>query len=181
MNTVANEYTRNVLRESRNRVASMALIHQRLYNTPNADEVDFGQYAAGLVEEIRHSYSDSVSGTIHVKANAESCLLRLTQAIPCGLVLNELLSNCYKHAFPGGRGGTIWIGSGKTPDGSGFFLQVEDDGAGIPVNIDIASSDSLGLTIIQSLAGQVEANYELKRRPGGGTYFRMEFQSTNSK
>lgn len=175
MNTVENEYTREVLRESRNRVASMALIHQKLYNSPNAEEIDFGKYSSELVEEIRHSYSETITEKIRVDVEAEPCSLSLTIAIPCGLILNELLSNCYKHAFPGKRAGTIRIHSGKKSDGKGFALHVIDDGIGLPAGFTPGNSDTLGVSIIQSLAEQVEAQWEMGRGEKGGTFFHMEF------
>ncbi|HET6992705.1 MAG TPA: sensor histidine kinase, partial [Bacteroidia bacterium] len=109
MNQVNNEYTRNVLRESRNRVASMSLIHQKLYQNSNVEEIDFAAYATDLVGEIKQSYPDNTTDKIIVELDAEHILLSLTKAVPCGLLLNELLSNCYKHAFHGKNDGKIFI------------------------------------------------------------------------
>ncbi|HLG03874.1 MAG TPA: sensor histidine kinase [Bacteroidia bacterium] len=176
MNTVTNEYTRNVLRESRNRVASMALIHQKLYRNLNVDEIDFRSYATDLFEEIRHSYYESASENIEVDVEGEPVKLSLTAAVPCGLILNELLSNCYKHAFPGNRSGKISIRFGKSKEKpETLWIQLEDDGIGLPPDFDIKQLNSLGLTIIQSLSEQLDAKWELVSGRESGTRFYMQF------
>lgn len=177
MNTVTNDYTREVLRESRNRVASMALIHQKLYKTANTEEIDFGQYAADLVEDIRHSYDETISHNVQVEVLAEHHRLGLTVAVPCGLILNELLSNCYKHAFPAGRPGKITIRFESASLPGGFVLGVEDNGIGLPADFKPGDTNSLGMTIIQSLAEQLDAQWKFGRGTPSGTHFRMEFRT----
>lgn len=174
MNTVTNEYTRNVLRDSRNRVASMSLIHQKLYRNTNVEEIDFGRYASDLVDEIRFSYPEQVAENIKVAVDAQEAKLPLTVAVPSGLILNELLSNCYKHAFPGGKPGQIGICFGKAENGS-FFLEVSDNGKGLPADFSFTETESLGMTIIQSLTEQIDARWTMRNGGTGGVLFRMEF------
>jgi two-component sensor histidine kinase len=176
MNTVTNEYTRDVLRESRNRIASMALIHQKLYKNQNLEEVDFRQYAVGLVDEIRHSYPASVSQNVSVSVEAQNFSLALTIAVPCGLILNELLSNCYKHAFPNGQHGHITIRFGKIAgNDSLLLLEVEDNGVGITGTLDPKETSSLGMTLVQSLTEQIDGKWMINSVEPAGARFSIEF------
>jgi two-component sensor histidine kinase len=176
MNQVKNEYTKNVLLESRNRVASMALIHQKLYQHSNIEQIDFSSYATELVDEIKNSYPRSSAGKIEVELHAEHLPLSLTKAVPCGLILNELLSNCYKHAFPEEKQGKIIIRFFSLKGNpERFVIEVEDNGIGIPEGFEIAKQESLGISIIQSLAGQIDGKIELSRKASGGTICRVNF------
>ncbi len=173
MNVVKNEYTREVLQESRNRVASMALIHQKLYQDPNVEQINFSSYAGELISEIRRSYPGDPA-RIRVQLEAEQLALSLTKAVPCGLILNELLSNCYKHAFPGNREGTIFIRF-FTRDGK-YCLDVEDDGNGLPDGFNMESQETLGMTIIQSLAEQLDTKAEISGEYRKGARCRIVFK-----
>jgi two-component sensor histidine kinase len=175
MNLVNNEYTKNVLRESRNRVSSMALIHQKLYQHANVEQINFGLYASELVQEIKRSYPDNTTETITVSLNVENIPLSLTKAVPAGLMLNELLSNCYKHAFPGRKSGTISIGFKKS--GEQCILEVADNGIGLSGDFNIEKQESLGMTIIHSLAQQIDAEIKLSGNTGMGTNVKAVFMS----
>jgi two-component sensor histidine kinase len=175
MNTVNNDYTRDVLRESRNRVASMALIHQKLYQHSNVEEIDFGSYASDLVREIKRSYPENTTGNISVHLDAEHIPVSLTKAVPAGLMLNELLSNCYKHAFPGKNSGTIFIRFKKS--GEQCVLEVEDNGVGLSGDFKIEKQESLGMTIIQSLAAQIDSTVAIEGNKGNGTFVQAVFSS----
>jgi two-component sensor histidine kinase len=174
MNTVNNDYTRNVLRESRNRVASMALIHQKLYQHTNVEQIDFGSYASELVQEIKRSYPENTTGNISIHLEAEHIPVSLTKAVPAGLMLNELLSNCYKHAFHGRNAGNIFIRF-KKPGGQ-CMLEVEDDGIGLSGDFKIEKQESLGMTIIQSLAAQIDAGISIEGNKGCGTRIQAVFE-----
>ena len=99
---------RNVLIESRNRVISMSLIHNRLYKSNNFTDVNFEEYTNELLDEINSSYP-SVSETVKVNTTIGNIVLDINIAVPCGLILNELLTNCYKHAFKDRNNGCIDI------------------------------------------------------------------------
>src|SRR6201999_2247655 len=109
---------------------------------------------------------------------AEHLPLSLTKAVPCGLILNELLSNCYKHAFPGERKGKITIrffSSKEMPEK--FVLEVEDNGIGIPGGFELARQESLGIIIIQSLAGQIDGKFEIRKNIPQGTICSVIFSA----
>lgn len=179
-NLVNNSYTRDVLIDSKNRIASMALIHQKLYSNNSFSEIDFSKYIEELVQEIRLSYPEELSDDIRIDLESENCLLDLTMAIPCGLIMNELLSNCYKHAFrEKKKDGIIRIRFKEY--GTACELEVSDNGCGLPPGFDTETSSTLGMTIITSLAGQLDARHRFSNNPGGGMCFHMSFNPAPSK
>jgi PAS domain S-box-containing protein len=158
------------LMESRQRVHSMALIHEHLYGTENLKQVRLDEYADKLTSELYASYSPS-DGVV-VRVNAEPIELSIEQAIPCGLILNELVSNALKYAFPKDRAGQITV-SVVQPKPGYIALTVHDDGAGLPADFDWRNANSLGLKIVQILARQLRGTIELHRN--GGTEFQFTF------
>ncbi len=146
------------LRESQNRVESMALIHEQLYSNGNLREVDLARHASLLASNLFHSYGIDAE-RISWKVAMEPLLLGVDQAIPVGLILNELVSNALKHAFPGGRRGTVTI-EGWREHGS-IRLAVSDDGVGAGPGIDQVRPNSLGMQIIQILTRQLKGTFEL--------------------
>ncbi len=175
MNQVDNDYTRDVLRECRNRVSSMALIHQKLYKNLNIEQIDFGSYAAELVQEIKSSYRGDMPNSIQVVLDVEHIALSLTKAVPCGLILNELLSNCYKHAFPQKKEGEIFIRFKK--HNAECEMEVEDNGVGLSTDFLIEKQDTLGMTIIQSLTEQIDGQIKVSKNEGKGTIVKITFLS----
>ena len=161
---------RNVLVESRNRVLSMSLIHNRLYKNNNLANVNFEQYTAELISEINASYP-SISGSIKVRTSIGNMMLGINVAVPCGLILNELLTNCYKHAFTEKGEGLIDV-SFKQQDAC-YILSVTDNGAGLPV--DYSEKESLGMSVIQALSEQLNGTFEYNGTQG--TAFTLRFQS----
>lgn len=169
ISTVENEDAKNILLESKNRVKSMALIHDRLYKSDNMTDVDFAKYTKELIDEIQYSYP-MVSGLIEVNTHISNVQLNVNTAIPCGLILNELLTNCYKYAFVGRSKGTIDIEFTSTA--SFLRLTVKDDGVGLKA--DYKDSDSLGMVVIQSLSEQLDGDY--KFTVDNGTKFELRFE-----
>lgn len=159
----------NALRESQNRVESMALVHEQLYETKNLRDVDLGTHARLLAANLFHSYGDParVSWTVAM----EPIPLGVDRAIPVSLILNELISNALKHAFPGGRSGSIQVEAKR--EGERVALSVRDDGVGVPEEIDVHRPKSLGLEIVNILARQLKGEFELDR--AGGTAFLIRF------
>lgn len=158
------------LRESQHRVESMALIHEQLYSNGDLREVDLAQHAALLAGSLFHSYGvdpDRISWKVAV----ESLPLGVDQAIPAGLILNELVSNALKHAFPGGRSGSVVI-EGSRSQGK-VHLAVEDDGIGVKSGLDLVRPNSLGMQIIKILTRQLKGTFEVAY--GSPTKFKISF------
>jgi len=164
---------RAILAESCGRVKAMALTHQLLYERKDFSRVDLGDYLQRLVQSIRATYrasGDRVS--LQLSLPEHSVPLDLERAIPCGLLINELVTNAYKHAFPGERRGEIAIQ--LIEDGSGRIgLSVADNGVGLPPDIELTQSSSLGLQLIPLFVDQVHGQSGFDRE--GGTRFRMDF------
>ena len=166
-----NKEAKDVLIESRDRVRSMSLIHNRLYKSHNLLEVNFEEYIKELVAEINSSYP-SVSSRITISMHVNDVLLNVNHAVPCGLILNELLTNCYKHAFKNRSEGHIDIQF--VNNNSHFKMQIKDNGIGLP--IDYNKRSSLGISVIQSLCIQLHGDHCFKN--DGGTSFELSFKTT---
>lgn len=160
---------RNILIESRNRILSMALIHNRLYKSTNLDHIDFKEFMFELVEEVEKSFPQS-SKNVEVFMEIEKYDMHINQAIPCGLILNELLSNAYKHAFKEKENGEIKIRFTNVQNG--YHLEVSDNGTGFEKDV---VSESVGLSIVEALADQLGATYSFKKK--NGTHFLLDFKN----
>ena len=128
-----------MFRESQNRIRSMALIHEKLYQSGNVSLVDFPQYARSLATTLFRSYRAG-EGNVSLEVDFGDVSLGIDAAVPCGLIINELLSNALKHAFPAGRGGKVTLG--LRAQGGMMRLTVKDDGIGFPRGVDMARPES---------------------------------------
>jgi two-component sensor histidine kinase len=151
-------------RDSQNRIRSMALIHEKLYQSPDLARIDFAEYVRNLATFLFHAYGAD-SQVTRLKIQTDDVYLGVDDAVPCGLILNELVSNALKHAFPGGRSGEISIGLGESDSGR-MILEVSDDGVGFPPDQDPHSSESLGLQLVTTLVSQLDGTFEFDRRTG---------------
>ena len=168
--TLRNSDLSAALAESQRRVECMALIHDRL-NPGQEDWLDFREYVETLAANLVSSHG--ASGRVELRFVMEPTELELDQAIPCGLILNELITNALKYAFPGGRGGEIRIG--LDCDAEGFVrLAVADDGVGMPAGLDWRESESLGLRIVSILARQLGGS--VGHEDAGGVEFSVRFK-----
>jgi PAS domain S-box-containing protein len=172
--TIEDKRANIALAESQQRVASMALIHEYLYATEHLDRVNFGQYVRQLSTEVCQSYPTR-RHLVSFRVVAEEIELGVNQAIPCGLILNELLSNAFKYAFPQGLGGNIDVHFRRIESGQ-LLLSCGDDGAGMPEGFDWQDSHSLGLRIAMILARQLGGTLTLDR--SAGTRFELSFPET---
>jgi len=147
----------------------MALIHERLYQSGNLARIDFGEYLRSLIGFLARSYNiPHVEVTIHVK----NISLPINSAIPCGLIVNELVSNALKYAFPGGSAGQIDVRLALIEETSAV-LTVADNGVGFPRELDFRSTKTLGLQIINTLTLQINGTIGLIR--DRGTSFSITF------
>jgi PAS domain S-box-containing protein len=166
-----------MFKESQRRIRSMALIHERLYQSSDLSRIEFSQYLRNLATHLFHSYQAD-SSRIHLKIDAEEVFLNINTAIPCGLIVNELISNALKHGFPEGRSGQLDIDLRRVA-GDGYVLRVKDDGVGFPEGLDFRKTETLGMQIISTLVEQIDGRVELSRKKG--TAFRLEFNELPRK
>ncbi len=171
---LASEAAVEALRESQNRVESMAMIHEQLYETDDLREVDLARHAALLAANLSHSYGVDAR-RISVDIAIDPLPLGVDRAIPAGLILNELISNALKHAFPDQRRGAIRVG-GRLEDGQ-VAISVHDDGVGVPADFNVKESRSMGLEIVRILCRQLHGVFEFDGT--GGTTFRICFPAGN--
>ncbi len=168
---VADRIALEALRECQNRVKSISLIHERLYQSRDLAHVDFPEYISMLMDNLLRSYG--VSGDrVRMKIDVMDVQMGLDTAIPCGLIIHELVSNALKHAFPGGRSGEIRVG--LYADGDRNFLVVSDNGAGFRGVTDFRTVSSLGLQLVDTLTSQINGNIDF--HTNGGTEFIISFQ-----
>jgi len=153
-----------LLEDSQNRIYSMALIHEKLYRSTGLDRVNFQEYLQALVESLLESYS-SQRERVEVDLDLQAIDLNIETANPCGLIVNELISNALKHAFPDGRRGKIELQLYRG-EGQAIVLAVRDDGVGFPEDLDFRHVDSLGLELVCMLTEQLQGEIQLDRDRG---------------
>ncbi len=161
-----------LLRECQNRIKSMALVHEELYRTKDFASLDLSSYVTGLANSLYHSYAADRS-KVSLEIAAEKIPLELDVAIPCGMIINELVSNSLKHAFPGGRIGTIRV-EVQECDERLVMISVADNGVGLPEAIEPCGTETLGLQLVFMLADQLHGKVDVIRDEG--TEFRVVFQ-----
>ena len=155
--------------ELQNKVKSIALIHQKLYQSSSLSQIDYGEYLRVILLDVFDSYN--VDKNIGLRVNADKALIDLQQAVPCTLIVNEMLSNAFKHAFPGGRKGLIEIGF--RTEGGNYILSYSDNGVGIPEGITFERTESLGMSLIAGLTRQLRGEIKIGRT--GGTQYILTF------
>ncbi|HEY9600256.1 MAG TPA: sensor histidine kinase, partial [Allocoleopsis sp.] len=160
-----------VLQDSQNRIKSIALVHEKLYRSDDLANINFAQYIPDLTSHLFDSYQVS-SDLVTLHTNIDGIFLEIDRAIPCGLIINELVSNSLKYAFPKKCQGEIWV-EFHVNSGDTLTLVVRDNGIGIPESFDIETSTSLGLTLVQGLTEQLEGTLEVDCSQG--TKFKITF------
>lgn len=154
-----------------NRVHSMALVHESLYRADNLASIDFAEYAQRLAQDILASY-ENPSVPVHLKTDLEKVTMAVDLALPCGLILNELVANAFKHGFPN-RAGEIVLTLRKEPEGV-CTLSVQDNGVGIEVDINPNANNTLGLRLVRLLTQQIHGSFQLTRsNPGTSAQLRF--------
>lgn len=171
---LADPAARAMFGESQGRVRSIALVHEKLYQARDLSHIRFDEYTRELVEDLLHSLGGP-GRSIDARIDVDGVTMAVTTAIPCGLIVNELVTNSLKHAFPPPRGGTIRVGLRACGDDR-LELIVEDDGTGLPAGLDPRRTSSLGLDLVYTFAQQLEADVTVRR--GCGTGFSFVFRST---
>ncbi|HEX7156936.1 MAG TPA: sensor histidine kinase, partial [Burkholderiaceae bacterium] len=160
--------------ESQGRVRSIALVHEKLYQSKDVASVGFDEYVRMLVESLCTSFGADRRRILREVEIQDDVRLGVDTAIPCGLMINELVTNSLKHAFPDGRGGCVRVMM-QLGAADQVELQVADDGVGLPPDVDLQNSRSLGLDLVFTFAQQLSARTEVRR--DGGTTFLFRFST----
>ena len=160
-----------VCQDSQVRIHTMALVHEKLYQSESLAQIDFAEYIDSLATYVFRMYRANAQD-LRLKVTAQSVRIGIDVAVPCGLILNELVSNALKHAFPDGRKGKVHIELGVDDDHQATLV-VGDNGIGLSEDLDLGSVESLGLQLVALLVRQLDGTVELERRDG--TAFRMTF------
>jgi len=157
---------REMFEETQARIRSMALVHEKLYQSTNLSEIDLGDYIRDLGALLLQS--SAANDRIAIVVIGTPILLSIETAVPCGLIVNELLSNALKHAFPGGRHGLIHVQLHS--DNGSRMITVRDDGIGLPPDIDVESAETLGLRLVRALAQQIDGSIAIDARVPGSSF-----------
>ena len=170
------EQTLELFRDSRDRIRSMALVHELLYQSNDLARIDLPNYIRTLNTDLFFSYTVSNEKIQH-RIEVDEIALGIDMAIPCGLVINELVSNALKYAFPDDRQGTVLVEL-RCGEYDSYALAVRDDGIGLPADFDIRRSNSLGMTLVQTLVRQLRGELTINRE--NGTSFDITFSQLPS-
>lgn len=165
---IKDQNIKDILKESQSRAKSMALIHQKLYQTGNVKEIEFSEYLRSLTSELRHTCI--AENPIELKLNLQEAYLDVDRAIPLGLITTEIIINSFKHAFPDGKG-KICVEFSKTEDL--FELIISDNGIGVPEDFDFKTQGNMGMNLINGLTQQINGSINLVR--DHGTKFIIQF------
>jgi PAS domain S-box-containing protein len=176
---LADERLQGVLGDVRDRVRTMALVHEKLYQAEDLSRLDFVEYVSSLLNYLWSAHG-AATGNVRLIMTLAPLILSVEMAVNCGLILNELASNIIKHAFPGDSGGEVTVTLEHDPATGAVCLRVRDNGIGLPADLDWRQSPSLGLRLVQMLVGQIRGTVQTGPSPGPGTEFRISFNVKGS-
>jgi two-component sensor histidine kinase len=169
--SLSNPEVTGVFTDSQNRVRSMALVHEKLYQSRDLARIDFAAYVRELASHLFRVYRSSAEG-VALRVNAKEVFLTVERAVPCGLILSELLSNALKYAFPDGTCGEIAVDL-DTDDARNYRMTIRDNGVGLPASVDLRLPRSLGLRIVKTLSEQLGGTIAASN--ARGTTFTLAF------
>jgi PAS domain S-box-containing protein len=170
---ITDNKTRRFFKESQDRISAMAMIHEKLYQSRDFMCIDFDDYLDKLAHYLLRCY-EKKAGLVSLVVEADKVAIGIDEAIPCGLIVNELLSNALEHAFPAGRKGVIKVRCLSLEDGQ-ISLTVADDGVGLPLGLDFRNTESLGLQLVTLLVKQLQGIIEIENT--GGASFKITFDA----
>jgi PAS domain S-box-containing protein len=171
-NNLSDAHAKAAIRESQNRIIAMSLVHEKLYQSHDLAHIELSEYVTSLAKSLLETYRSEV-GQISLDVKIAACHLDIETAIPCGLILNELIANSLKYAYPQGQPGRLSIASNDS-DSQQIILTIKDDGIGLPQDFDLQRVTSLGLKLVSNLAKQLRG--EIKIIPSWpGTEFKLCF------
>lgn len=166
---IDDEEARSMMRDSQSRARSMAIIHEKLYSCKDLKRINFGEYIESITEDLFNTYS--TTSRVSLNMDVDYLMLDINTSLPLGLIVNELVSNSLKYAFPDDRNGCVTVRFHMDHDT--YILEVGDDGVGLPEDLDIVHAESMGMELISSFIQQLKGEMELRRR--NGTWFRIRF------
>ena len=169
--TVDDARIRLLLQDAQNRIRSISIVHEKLYGSASLSRIGLEEYISELLDEIMESYGGGI-GRIRLETDVENLAIDIEQAIPLGIMINEVITNSMKHAFPDGEGGIIHLAMKKNK-GNDCTLLIKDNGVGIPGDMDFDKVRGIGLQLIRELAKQLKGTIFLTREKG--TTFEMNF------
>jgi PAS domain S-box-containing protein len=169
--TIGDSSLSDMFRESQNRIRSMALIHEKLYQTEDFTRINFAEYIRSLTVHLFHTYQVN-SNIVKMKIEMEEVFLDINRAIPCGLIINELVSNSLKYAFPDNKKGEVCIKLSSNRQKKTKII-VSDSGIGLPKSVNLLEPETLGLQLVSDLIAQIEGTVRLERAKG--TAFHISF------
>ena len=162
--------------ESQNRIYAMALIHEKLYQSKSLAKIDLSEYLETLIHQL--TISCNLGGEqVQVSSELDSIFLNIETVTPCGLIINELISNVFEHAFPEGRSGNLFIGARQ--DETNIVITIKDDGIGLPHDFELAAAESMGFQLVALLTKQLEG--ELRFGQSNGTEIQLVFAELRYK
>jgi two-component sensor histidine kinase len=164
----------DIMKETAGRIQSMAIVHSKLYNTNDYEQINFAEYVKNLTDNFWNSYGFRLKN-INFNIDIIDIPLNIDTALPCGLRINELVSNAIKYAFPDNRHGEILI-SLKTGEDKKYILTVKDDGIGVPDNVQLSKSDTLGIQLVTLLTKQMNGDLRIWTEKDKGVEFIIKFE-----
>ncbi len=159
--------------DCQSRIQSIALVHERLYGSKQFEQIDIAEYIEDLVSNLSNSLNWS-EDHVQIEIDVTGIYISLSQAISCGLILNELITNALKYAFAYRDKGHLWVTSQL--QGDSLQIQVKDDGVGLPENFNVEPRESLGLQLVEDMVSKLEGSLEVESTPGQGTSFTITFK-----
>jgi PAS domain S-box-containing protein len=167
-----------VIRECQNRIKSIAIVHEKLYQSGNLANIDLGEYIRSLINHLFRTFLVEPD-SIRTRLEVEHVALNVDQAIPCCLIINELVTNALKYAFPGNQTGEIAIRL-KSEDAPLCILEVSDNGIGFPLSVDFRNSSSLGMQLVMTFVEQLKGTISLDARRGTSFTIRFAGEEKNA-
>ncbi len=174
---IKDEESLQLFKNSQSRVKTMALVHEKLYRSENLSEIDLKDYIKNLSRHIMATYT-TIEQRITIDYDIGDIFLDINSAVPFGLILNELISNAFKYAFPDNRDGKIFIGFNLV-DNDRYCFTVKDNGIGLPDDFDISTANTLGMQLVNSLTMQLHGDLEIENKDG--TSFSISFEKKKDK
>lgn len=168
---VKDEQSKEIFKETQNRIRLMSSIHEKLYKSKDVSQIDFSEYLITLTDQLEQAYPVK-NGKVDLIIKSENVPLGIDKAIPCGLIVNELVSNAYKYAFDDKKNGQVIVS--LTHDNGKYKLVIEDNGVGLPKDLDFKNTETMGMILLNTLTQQLLGNVELYNDKG--TKFVITFE-----